>query len=187
MSLHIKVGAGLRERTGNVEAARRNRDPTPGPTVAPWTRALGVVSASCFAAFLLFARARANSWVLIATAEGALSGRGVRSRGAAAPAARTHGHGPARSAPPSSRPLQRSAICAPSGPRPPTEPAPTGGSHVVASGCALAPPTTLQAPPQAAQVPPHASSALSWNVFPGSALLRRRGQRLKVANYWPLG
>lgn len=38
-SLHIKVGAGRRERTGNVEAARRNRDPTSGPTVAAGTRA----------------------------------------------------------------------------------------------------------------------------------------------------
>lgn len=38
-SLHIKVGAGRRERTGNVEAARSNRDPTSGPTVAAGTRA----------------------------------------------------------------------------------------------------------------------------------------------------
>lgn len=62
-SLHIKVGAGRRERTGNVEAARSNRDPTSGPTVAPGMRALAVVSTSWFAASLRFALARAKSWV----------------------------------------------------------------------------------------------------------------------------
>lgn len=71
-SLHIKVGAGRRERTGNGEAARSNRDPTPGPTVAPGTRALAVVNTSCFAASLPFALALPKSWILTATGKGAL-------------------------------------------------------------------------------------------------------------------
>lgn len=59
-SLHIKGGAGRRERTGNVEAARSNPDPTSGPTVAPGTRALAVVSTSWFAASLPLDPARAK-------------------------------------------------------------------------------------------------------------------------------
>lgn len=77
-SLHIKVGARRRERTGNVEAARSNRDPTSGPTVAPRTRALAVVSTSWFAASLSFAPARAKSWVFDChSEESALRERGT--------------------------------------------------------------------------------------------------------------
>lgn len=77
-SLHIKVGAGRRERTGKVEAARGNLDPTSGPTVAPGTRALAVVSTSWFAAALRFAPARAKSWVFACYREGsALRERGT--------------------------------------------------------------------------------------------------------------
>lgn len=56
----------------------------------------------------------------------------------------------------------------------PAAPSPTGGTHAATSGSALAPPTSHQFPPKARPGPACASSALSRNVFPGSALLRRR-------------
>lgn len=48
-SLHIKCGGGRQARSGEVEAARGSSPPARGPTAAPETRALAVLSASLLA------------------------------------------------------------------------------------------------------------------------------------------
>lgn len=48
-SLHIKCGGGRQARSGEVEAARGSSAPARGPTAAPETRALAVLSASLLA------------------------------------------------------------------------------------------------------------------------------------------
>lgn len=49
-SLHIKRGGRRRKRSGEVEAGRGGSAPASGPTAAPGTRALAVLSASLLAA-----------------------------------------------------------------------------------------------------------------------------------------
>lgn len=186
-SLHIKVGAGRRERTGNVEAARCNRDPTSGPTVAPGTRALAVVSTSWFAAALRFALARAKSWGFDCYREGsALRERGTElgSRGSSSEDAQPW-PGQERTA------LHPNAgvLCSPRALR--AAPSHCARPHGRDPRCGLRlgsdsthrTPGPAQSPPGFRPTPPSPFPGMFSQGLPFCG----GGKRLKVANYWPLG